>query len=745
MATKDFQEDGVPTIVGDQLSSDGAAPVKEGRYAGMVFKDRYLLEQRFGAGGIGEVYLALDRQLHSKPVVIKVLLEESGKDEWFKKKFRQEIEALARIDHPGVVGVLDAGDTPDAKPFLVMQYVKGHTLRSMIKYEGMSFDQVAMIIRQAAHALSAAHDQGVLHCDLKPENIMLQDLGEEEYQVKIVDFGIAKIKNSQVTAGSSDTRVAGTAFYMAPEQIEGRPSPASDIFALSVIAYEMLTGRRPFNPPTPYHMIETVRAGVRLKPCDLRPDLPAQAQEIILKALSFDEGKRYARARDFGELLAQSLTTDLELPKHAQSVEGEDLEMAHVLFMDIVGYSKLPTDEQTQVVKQLQQIVSSTDSYQRAKTAKNLISRSTGDGMALVFFSGPKAPVECAIEMSRALRQHPHIKLRMGVNSGPVYRVNDMNETVDVAGAGINMAQRVMDCGDDGHILLSKSVADVLTELGEWRNRIHDLGQCKVKHGVTVHIYNLHFGEIGNPRLPEKIGKKWKSLVAAMVIGLVVLLAAAGTVWIISGSKAPDRTPTSNTNTNTNTGGVISPEIERVFSYSLMVRHIYDGKPPLQKASPENVNFKDLDVKLNISAAQSAYLYVLNELSSAENGPARYQVLYPFLSDKSQGKVSAVKIPADENQWIPPLREGTRHLWMVWSDNTIEQIETVMPRVKETGGKAEEDPDRNRAIQDVLEKYKTAKPPAPKDDARRKTDVMWKGGTVAYELTLNYKLGDRKK
>src|ERR1700730_10670538 len=133
MATKGFQEDEVPTIADDQSSSEGAAPVKEGRYTGMVFKDRYLLEQRFGPGGIGEVYLARDRQLYSTSVIIKVLLEESRPDEWFEKKFRQEIEAAPGIDHPGVVEVLDAGDTPDAKPFLVMQYVKGRELRSMIK------------------------------------------------------------------------------------------------------------------------------------------------------------------------------------------------------------------------------------------------------------------------------------------------------------------------------------------------------------------------------------------------------------------------------------------------------------------------------------------------------------------------------------------------------------------------------------------------------------------------------------
>jgi serine/threonine protein kinase len=736
MPTGDYQEDGSPTIKSDQSFSGTTAPLKEGRYAGAVFKDRYVIEKKLGAGGIGEVYLARDRQLHSKPVVVKVLLEESGRDEWFKKKFRQEIEALARIDHPGVVGVLDAGDAPDGKPFLVMQYVKGRDLRSMINNEGMSFDQAATIIRQTAHALSAAHDQGVLHCDLKPENIMLQDLGEGEYQVKIVDFGIAKIRDSQVRTGAQETKVAGTVNYMAPEQAQGNPTKASDVFALGVIAYEMLTGRRPFSPMTPFHLIDAVRAGVNVNPKDLRPDLSAEAQEIILKALSFDESERYERARDFGELLAQSLTTDLELPAQNQP-EGADIEMAHVLFMDMVGYSKLATDEQTRLVKQLQHIVGNAETFQRAKAGRQLISRSTGDSMALVFFNSPKAPVECAVEIARAISQYPHIKLRMGINSGPVYRVKDMNETVDVAGAGINMAQRVMDCGDDGHILLSKSVADVLGELGEWRSRIHDLGVCKVKHGVTVHIYSLRFAEIGNARAPEKMRKKRKPLVAAMVIGLMILLAAAITVWIIDRSKAPDI----NSASNADTSSVMSSGVDRVLSYSLTVQQVNDGKPvgrPRQVAGPEESSFKDLDVKFNVSAAQSGYLYVLNELPAGENGSPRYQVLYPFLSEKAQGKVSMVKIPDDESQWIPPLgKEGTRRFWFVWSDNTVEEIESVKSLALQAGGKVE-DPARNKAIQDMLVKYLTAKSHTQRDDVKKQTNVMWKGNTLAYELTLKY-------
>src|SRR6266581_3262102 len=150
------------------------------------------------------------------------------------------------------------------------------------------------------------------------------------------------------------------------------------------------------------------------------------------------------------------------------------LEIAHVLFMDIVGYSKLLINEQQALLDVLNQIVRSTEEFQNAEAAGRLIKIPTGDGMALVFYKSPEEPVECALEISRALRTHPNLPLRMGVHSGPVSGVIDVNERANVAGAGINMAQRVMDCGDAGHILLSKHVAEDLEEYPHWRSHLHD-------------------------------------------------------------------------------------------------------------------------------------------------------------------------------------------------------------------------------------------------------------------------------
>jgi serine/threonine protein kinase len=277
---------------------------------GMTIKERYLIEKQIGTGGFGAVYLARDQELLSKRVVIKLLHEESLQNEWAVRKFRHEIEALTRIDHPGVIGVLDTGSMPDGVPFIVMQYVEGVSLRSVMKMapEGMDFKHAANIVHQIGHALTAAHEKGIVHRDLKPENIMIRGLSGGDEQVKIIDFGIAKVKDSQLAPSTVIVATAGTIAYMAPEQLNARPvSGSADTYSLSAIAYEMLTGRRPFNPETAFQLAEMQRAGVRIKPTDLRPALPAAAGDVILKALSYNPEKRYPSARAFADYLSDAL------------------------------------------------------------------------------------------------------------------------------------------------------------------------------------------------------------------------------------------------------------------------------------------------------------------------------------------------------------------------------------------------------------------------------------------------------
>jgi TolB-like protein/Flp pilus assembly protein TadD len=193
---------------------------------------------------------------------------------------------------------------------------------------------------------------------------------------------------------------------------------------------------------------------------------------------------------------------------------GVRLEIGHVLFMDLVGYSKLLLDEQRELLEHLTEIVRNTEQVRAAEAADKLIRLPAGDGMALVFFNSPEAPVQCAIEISKKLKQYSQLKLRMGIHSGPVNEVRDVNGRANVAGAGINIAQRVMDCGDAGHILLSKRVAEDLVHSRQWRTYLHDLGECAVKHGVPISIVNLYTDDIGNAQWPEKV-KQWQSEQAA--------------------------------------------------------------------------------------------------------------------------------------------------------------------------------------------------------------------------------------
>src|SRR5437879_462774 len=207
------------------------------------------------------------------------------------------------------------------------------------------------------------------------------------------------------------------------------------------------------------------------------------------------------------------------------------LEIAHVLFIDIVGYSKLSVNEQHAAVEELNQVVRSSEQFQKAEAANRLLKIPTGDGMALVFYTSPEAPAQCAVEISCALKEHPRLHLRMGIHSGPVSGVVDVNERANLTGAGINMAQRVMDCGDAGHILLSKQCAEDLEEYEQWRPLLHGLGSCEVKHGVRVSVVNLYDDQFGNATLPRKLEivqkhrahVRWAAVaVAVLVLGAIV-------------------------------------------------------------------------------------------------------------------------------------------------------------------------------------------------------------------------------
>src|SRR6516165_10380330 len=226
-----------------------------------------------------------------------------------------------------------------------------------------------------------------------------------------------------------------------------------------------------------------------------------------------------------------------------------ELEIAHVLFLDIVGYSKLSVNEQHAQVEELNEIVRLCEQFRKAEAAGRLLKIPTGDGMALVFYKSPEEPAQCAVEISRALKDNARLQVRIGIHSGPVSGVVDVNERTNVAGAAVNMAQRVMDCGDAGHILLSHHVAEDLAEYERWRPFLHDIGAFKVKHGMRVSVTNLYSDEVGNPQLPSKLQAvrkhrahvRWAEIGAALlVLGAII----AGFVFLLHRStRAPLAVP----------------------------------------------------------------------------------------------------------------------------------------------------------------------------------------------------------
>ena len=215
----------------------------------------------------------------------------------------------------------------------------------------------------------------------------------------------------------------------------------------------------------------------------------------------------------------------------SESPADVKFEIGHVLFIDIVGYSKLLINEQSEQLERLKEIVRGTEQFRLAEAEGKLLRLPTGDGGALVFRNSPEAPVRCAMEIAEALKDYPKLRVRMGIHSGPVNEISDLNEQANIAGAGINIAQRVMDCGDAGHILLSKHVADDLEHYPQWRPLLHELGECEVKYGVRVAVTNLYLNGIGHSRLPKKFQllkkrsahRNWSALVGAILLfGLII-------------------------------------------------------------------------------------------------------------------------------------------------------------------------------------------------------------------------------
>lgn len=286
---------------------------------GTCLEGRFQIEKNLtdagaDAGGIGVVYLATDVKLLGRKVVVKILREDALKFNDIVRKFLHEKEALARLDHPGIVRILDSGDLSDGNPFIVMEYIEGYSLRKAMQRQAqLPLHVVANLIESFTDALAMAHSKQVLHRDVKPENIMLTPVEGSYDRVRLIDFGIAKVGQSQLAPETQISRAIGTVLYIAPEQLVGRHdlTPAADIYSSAIVIYEMLTGDLPFKPKSMAEMYKLQSEGLKTRPRTLRADLPTLADELILQALEFEPEKRPQNIREFGRDLARALKSNL--------------------------------------------------------------------------------------------------------------------------------------------------------------------------------------------------------------------------------------------------------------------------------------------------------------------------------------------------------------------------------------------------------------------------------------------------
>jgi TolB-like protein/class 3 adenylate cyclase len=391
------------------------------------------------------------------------------------------------------------------------------------------------------------------------------------------------------------------------------------------------------------------------------------------------------------------------------------LEIAHVLFVDIVGYSKLLINEQRELLRELNEVFRNTDALRVAEAADKLICLPTGDGMALAFTSTPDAPVRCALQAGKALLDHPKLKIRMGVHSGPVSGMTDLNDRSNVTGAGINIAQRVMDCGDAGHILLSKRVAEDLAQYRHWQSYLHDLGECEVKHGEVISLVNLYNDEVGNPERPAKLianvhpvsgtQKTPDRIPRMLTVGLFVLTAAVLGFKVFFQSVAPQAMDVSRATTSAVAASIPEKSIAVLPFESL-------------SADPETGFFTDgVQDQILTNLAKVADLKVISRTSVMQYKVVRARNLREIgrqlgVANVLEGSVQRVANRIRVNTQLIDARTDA-HLWAQTYDRDLADVFAIQSEIAQTIA------DQLQARMSPREKAAIAQPPTTEPVAQR--------------------------
>jgi serine/threonine protein kinase len=607
-----------------------ASSQSSGPTPGARLKGRYLIDRELGRGGVGVVFLARDERLHGMPVVIKFLLDDAGRNKWLTGKFSQEAEALTRINHPGVVRVIDRDHSDDGRPFFVMEFIKGRSLRDVMSHGQVDLAYVANLARQTGSALHAAHQQGVFHRDLKPENIMLEQLSGGDEQVKLIDFGIAKVVNPQAGAETEVAVVAGSRQYIAPEQLLSQTaSPATDIYALAIIVYEMATGRLPFNPQGQTHFL-VMQELMRLqqsesfvKPRTFRPDLPEAAQILLLNALSFDPGRRPQNARIFSDDLAQALMGRISAAdaRATTAIPSPGFDSAH-------GAGGLPKTEVMPAaggdIAQIPIAPRVTDANAGARTSAPISPRSQ------------TAPVAAGRETSATTR-------------GRKFPVAAVLIVVIAAAAAMTILY--------------------IPRLSAW------LGQ---NLGVT-------------------------------------------------------QSPTPSTKT---------PEAERTFNYSIIVRQNqkrFPGKTPFEIPGEMLLGNGD-QLHISFTSPQQGYLYIVNESPPVPGQASSFNTLFPT-ADQGAAQLAAGKsyrIPDHDGGFVLDDEQGTEKLWLIWAAGEVAELESLKRWAPPKDDGEIKDPAQIKSLREFLALRSAVEPQVRRNETNTKTMVKMTGDILVKLINLQH-------